>query len=215
MNFKEKQKRQNIIILSCIGAVLFILFILFILALIFGESLDDTQNTSSKAQSSTVSVFANTNSEAIFSGTLSSEQVSSIETSSTVPSRDSVTSSKPATVTSKSVSTATTSSRAANNNTPSKTASNDTTPIEVNGDMVFSRNEIATVSITAKPNTTYSITVYYSSGASKADGLENKTSDANGNVSWSWKIGGRTKPGTYNIVITGGGQTLEKTFTVL
>ena len=212
MNFKEKQKRQNIIILSCIGGVL---FVLFILAIIFGDRLEDSLSTSSKVQSSTVPVFAETSSEIISAGAASFEQTSSTETSSAVPSRASVTSSKPATVTSKSVSTATTSNQAANNNTPSKAAPNDTTPIEVNGDMVFSRNEIATVSITGKPNTTYSITVYYSSGASKADGLENKTSDANGKVSWSWKIGGRTKPGTYNIVITGGGQTLEKAFTVI
>ena len=75
-------------------------------------------------------------------------------------------------------------------------------------------NSIATLSAKVSPNTKYSITVYYSSGASSADGLEDKTSDANGNISWSWKVGGRTKPGTYRIVIAGGGEKKETTFTV-
>lgn len=75
-------------------------------------------------------------------------------------------------------------------------------------------NSIATLSAKVSPNTKYSITVYYSSGASSADGLEDKTSDANGNIEWSWKVGGRTKPGTYRIVIAGGGEKKETTFTV-
>ena len=76
------------------------------------------------------------------------------------------------------------------------------------------RNQTATVTIQAAPNTEYSIKVYYSSGPSKAAGLENKTSDGTGLVSWSWKIGGKTAPGTYRIEISGGGQSQEYSFTV-
>lgn len=74
-----------------------------------------------------------------------------------------------------------------------------------------SRNRDVTVKIKGTQNTTYSITVYYKSGASTADGLEDKTSDANGNVSWTWHIGGRTSPGTFKIVVSGGGdrETVE------
>lgn len=75
------------------------------------------------------------------------------------------------------------------------------------------RNETATLKAIGKPNTEYRISVYYSSGASTADGLENHTSDSSGNVSWSWKVGGRTKGGTHRIVISGGGETLETSFT--
>lgn len=75
-------------------------------------------------------------------------------------------------------------------------------------------NELTTVSIKGAPNTKYTISVYYSSGASKADGLEDKTSDSNGNVSWTWKVGGKTKAGTYRIVIKGGGQETTLYFTV-
>ncbi len=75
-------------------------------------------------------------------------------------------------------------------------------------------NELTTVSIKGTPNTKYTISVYYSSGASKADGLEDKTSDSNGIVSWTWKVGGKTKAGTYRIVIKGGGQETTLYFTV-
>jgi outer membrane biosynthesis protein TonB len=78
----------------------------------------------------------------------------------------------------------------------------------------ISPNSIATLTAKVAPNTEYDISVYYSSSASKADGLEAKVSDANGNISWSWKVGGRTKPGTYRIVIAGGGEKKESTFTV-
>lgn len=76
------------------------------------------------------------------------------------------------------------------------------------------RNETATVSIKGKPNTEYTIKVYYSTTASKASGLEKKTSGADGLVSWSWKVGGSTKPGTFKIVISGGGEKIETSFTV-
>lgn len=75
------------------------------------------------------------------------------------------------------------------------------------------RNETATLSAVGKPYTEYDIDVYYSSGASTADGLENKTSDESGNVSWSWKVGGRTKSGDHKIVVVGGGERLETSFT--
>ena len=82
-------------------------------------------------------------------------------------------------------------------------------------DMVFRRNEMATVTVSAKPNTVYSIEVYYNSGKSTAKGLEPKNSDAAGQVAWTWKIGGSTAPGTYRIVIQGGGERIERAFTVI
>lgn len=76
------------------------------------------------------------------------------------------------------------------------------------------QNETATVTIQGLPNTTYSITVHYKSGPSAAEGLEDKTSDNSGQVSWSWKVGGRTSPGTFSITVSGGGQTRTLPFTV-
>ena len=97
---------------------------------------------------------------------------------------------------------------------PDNSQSTAKTPISITSGLSFVRNEIATVSINAQPNTEYSIKVYYPSGKSTAQGLENKTSDANGNVSWSWKIGGKTTEGAHYLIITGGGETIRKDFTV-
>lgn len=79
---------------------------------------------------------------------------------------------------------------------------------------VVYRNEDVTLTACGKPNTEYKLSVYYSSGASTADGLGKKTSDGNGNISWSWQIGGRTNPGNYRMTISGGGENITYNFTV-
>lgn len=81
-----------------------------------------------------------------------------------------------------------------------------TTPIKINAK--------ATVRIKGKPNTEYKISVFYSSAASTAKGLEAKISDGAGMVSWTWKVGARTKEGEYRIVISGGGETFTTYFRV-
>lgn len=71
----------------------------------------------------------------------------------------------------------------------------------------------ASIEIEGKPNTNYSITVYYSSGASTAKGLYTKKSSSSGYVSWSWMVGTRTYSGKHLISISGGGQTFNTYFT--
>jgi hypothetical protein len=86
--------------------------------------------------------------------------------------------------------------------------------ISVLGDTTVKAGDVATLTIQGEPDTQYEIEVYYSSGRSKAEGLEPKTSDADGKVSWSWKVGTKTAPGTYKIIISGNGQKQEVPFTV-
>lgn len=81
-----------------------------------------------------------------------------------------------------------------------------TTPIKINAK--------ATVRIKGKPDTEYKISVFYSSAASTAKGLEAKISDGDGIVSWTWKVGARTKEGDFKIVISGGGETFTTYFRV-
>ncbi|MDR1642112.1 MAG: hypothetical protein LBT59_20680 [Clostridiales bacterium] len=50
---------------------------------------------------------------------------------------------------------------------------------------------------------------------SKADGLGNKTSDSNGMVSWTWKIGGRTSIGPFRATVEGGGDKVRLDFEVV
>ena len=91
-----------------------------------------------------------------------------------------------------------------------KESSSDSSPSTTNNislvslDSPVSKGSNATVSIKGLPNTTYDIDVIYSSGASKASGLEDKTSDSEGNVSWTFKVSSNVKPGTYEVKITDG-----------
>lgn len=62
--------------------------------------------------------------------------------------------------------------------------------------------EMATLTANTTPGAICKITVNYQSGNSEAQGLENKTADSNGNVSWTWEVGANTTPGTYQIVVT-------------
>ena len=63
----------------------------------------------------------------------------------------------------------------------------------------ISKNQTAEIDILGRPYTEYSIEVFYATGKSSASGLENKISNDNGKVSWSWKIGPSVKSGYYKI----------------
>jgi micrococcal nuclease len=62
------------------------------------------------------------------------------------------------------------------------------------------------------PGAACTITVYYKSGPSKAQGLDPKNATADGTVSWAWKVGTNTTPGTWSIVVTAtsNGQTVTQ-----
>ena len=72
----------------------------------------------------------------------------------------------------------------------------------------------AFVTIQGAPNTDYSIHVYYSSGESSAEGLELKTSDDYGFVTWEWEVGTKTSKGTHSITVVGGGTSESVNFNV-
>ncbi len=76
----------------------------------------------------------------------------------------------------------------------------------------------ATLKAETLPGAYCTIVVYYKSGPSTAAGLYPKEADSEGNVSWSWKVGTRTTPGSWRIVVkaTLDGETVSQTtyFTV-
>ncbi len=76
----------------------------------------------------------------------------------------------------------------------------------------------ATLQARTMPGADCSIVVYYKSGKSAASGLGPQKADSQGNVSWSWKVGTTTTPGSWRILVTAtsGGQTVsqETYFTV-
>lgn len=63
------------------------------------------------------------------------------------------------------------------------------------------KGDTGLIKIKGEPNKEYSIKLYYSSGVSKAKGLENKTSDNDGYVTWNFNIPKNTKPGKYKFII--------------
>lgn len=76
------------------------------------------------------------------------------------------------------------------------------------------RGSTAHMEIKGIPGEEYSITVHYASSVSKAADLIPKIADENGTVAWKWKVGSRTAAGTYRIIVSGGGDTLETAFVV-
>ncbi len=72
----------------------------------------------------------------------------------------------------------------------------------------------ATLVAETTPGALCSITVYYKSGPSSASGLEAKTAESSGRVSWTWTVGSSTTPGTWRIVVATGSISTETTFIV-
>ena len=79
---------------------------------------------------------------------------------------------------------------------------------------IHGHSQMVTPQVATSPNTVCSITVVYSSGPSVAAGLGAAPSDASAEVSWTWKVGGRTTPGTWPITVTCGSGSNNKTITV-
>ena len=72
----------------------------------------------------------------------------------------------------------------------------------------------ATLTASVSPARTCSITVYYKSGPSHAQGLNSKR-PRNGRVSWTWRVGTRTTAGRWRIVVScGSAGTLNTSFVV-
>jgi len=78
----------------------------------------------------------------------------------------------------------------------------------------ISRGANVTLIAKTSPNASCSITAHYKSGPSTAAGLGPKTADASGRVSWTWKVGSRTTPGTWGITVTCNGVSIQTTHTV-
>ncbi len=76
----------------------------------------------------------------------------------------------------------------------------------------------ANITVKTAPSAACTITVTYKSGPSRAKGLDPKTANQDGIVSWAWIVGTRTTPGAWPIMVTcsaGGRQTtLETSFVV-
>jgi hypothetical protein len=71
----------------------------------------------------------------------------------------------------------------------------------------------ATLTVSVSPAKTCSITVYYKSGPSSAAGLYPKRGRR---ISWTWKVGTRTTPGRWPILVScGSAGRLQTSFVVV
>ena len=75
------------------------------------------------------------------------------------------------------------------------------------------RGNQATVTVKGTAGITYTIKVYYATTVSQASGLEPKVAAEDGTVTWTWRVGSRTKEGTHKIEIIGGDHKLTLSFT--
>lgn len=190
---------------GCLAIVIGIIAVLCVIGFISWavQGFPASDTTSSAASSSLLtSSISEISSTAASSVAVSSEESSSAaETSASSPS--------PSSTLESSTPESSTSAKASK---PATATSQKLTLTSAPG--TVSKGSTASISIKGKPNTQYSIAVHYSSGISKASGLKAKTSDANGNASWSWKIGAKTKSGTYDVVISNGTDEIDSSVTI-
>lgn len=78
-----------------------------------------------------------------------------------------------------------------------------------------SNEQYASISIIGKPGVTYSISSIYKWGRNDVEAFEKKKAGNDGIVTWIWQVRSNTAPGTYPITISGGGQKLETSYTVI
>jgi hypothetical protein len=79
----------------------------------------------------------------------------------------------------------------------------------------ISAGSYATLTVKVSKPATCSITVYYKSGPSEAQGLYPKRANAQRRASWTWKVGTRTTPGRWPITVScGSAGTLRTSFRV-
>jgi len=98
--------------------------------------------------------------------------------------------------------------------TSTPTGTNDGSLKLVSSNVDVNPGDTASITIQTKPGTLANIEVDYSSGASHASGLEQKTSDVNGDVTWAWVVSTRTTLGDWKVIVTSNGNTLTETLHV-
>lgn len=98
---------------------------------------------------------------------------------------------------------------------PQNVAYAKTTPIKVTSALLsVNHGAYASITVKGKARSRATISVYYNSGLSRSTTLYPKTSNGAGYVSWRWKVGTRTAPGTYPVNIMVGGKSIHETLRV-
>jgi len=105
-----------------------------------------------------------------------------------------------------------TSSTSSGSSTSSNTSSSKL--VIVSSNLNVTPGEYASVTIRTTSGASASIEVDYESGPSKSTSLYPKTAGSDGTVTWQWKVGTRTTPGKWPVIITANDQTIQTTVNV-
>lgn len=70
------------------------------------------------------------------------------------------------------------------------------------------KGQWATIKVQGAKHARATIAVYYNSGLSRSKFLNPTLTNGSGYASWTWKVGTRTAPGSYRVVVTIGGKAI-------
>lgn len=74
--------------------------------------------------------------------------------------------------------------------------------------------EEAGVTIQGRPDTTYYISSTFMRSKRMVTAMEHRDSPADGKITFRWRVSPDTIPGTYPVIISGGGDTIRIQYTV-
>jgi hypothetical protein len=77
------------------------------------------------------------------------------------------------------------------------------------------QGETCTLSAQGRPDTQYTITGVYRNSGNMVTSTAVRQSGNNGIVEFEWNVGRQTEPGTYGIMISGGGEQITASYTVI
>ena len=77
------------------------------------------------------------------------------------------------------------------------------------------RGDAGIITIKAKPNTTYTIKTSYKMNGRTINVTQSRSTDSGGEATFNWVVDKKTDSGTQNAVITGGGESLNLSHTVV
>ncbi len=97
---------------------------------------------------------------------------------------------------------------------PTTAASSDQAIRLVEAPSSVKAGDAAAVSIIGQPGVSYDIAVSFGGSTGGVSGMERKQADAEGRVTWQWRVPALSGKGTYTLLITGGGQEIKSNFTV-
>ncbi len=97
---------------------------------------------------------------------------------------------------------------------PGATGDNDTGITVLNVKKTVKAGEKGSLSIQGVPNTSYVVTANYNNSLGAMTASAAKRAGNDGKVSWDWNVKGDTLPGTYKLLVSGGGKMITSSYTV-